>query len=104
MEQYSLWTRFIRFIKASYQERFVESFGGCLIGFFHAGNILYIGSNIHVAQWIVSSLVILKGLLIAGASSLTTSYVAYLFNKHIKKYLDGKTTRKKRKTQDRKAA
>lgn len=103
MEQ-SIWTRFVRFIKASYQERPVESFGGCLIGFFHAGNILFIGSNIHVAPWIISSLVILKGILIAGASSLTTSYVAYLFNKHIKKYLDGKTSQRKRKGQGRKAA
>lgn len=102
MEQFSLWTRFVNFIKASYQERPIESFGGCLIGLLHADNIPFIGLYIHVAPWVVGLLVVIKGILIAGASSLTTSYVAYLFNKHIKTYLDGKT--KKSKTKRRKAA
>lgn len=103
MEQ-SIWREFTDFVRESYQERFIATFGGILIGFHHAGGMLFIGSNFHVARWIIATLVIIKGFAIAAITSLVTSYMAYLFNKHIKKYLDGKNNQKKRKSQGRKAA
>src|ERR1700748_1682984 len=90
----TIWERIRSFIRESYQKRFAASFGGCLLGFIHSRYWGFVGFPLHVAHWVVDAWVIVKGFIIAFITSLITSAGAYLFQKHIKGYLDRKTKKK----------
>lgn len=91
----SYFTRFIAFVKSSFQEKFKVFLPGAIVGLFGAKSFLFAGLPSEMVTFGAYALKYIGTVIMAFSSGLATAYAAYLIERYKEKQ-NGKIKQKKR--------
>ncbi len=86
------WTRFVHFVKSSFQEKFKAFMPGCVMGFIGCKHFLWAGSALSLVEYTGKYI---GTVVMAFSSGLATAYASYIVDQY-KKKKDGKSKQSKR--------
>jgi hypothetical protein len=75
----SYFTRFIQFVKSSFQEKFKAFMPGCIMGYIGGQHVLFSGITISMVEYGIK---FIGATAMAFSSGLATAYAAHLVDKY----------------------